>query len=748
MTSLILLLACSLTPEATTQLDRITFTPRGRAPASVIDAEGAHVAGFVLAGPSATRGPRSAPEPVACPDDAALTCQRLSHGAVEELWRNTDDGLQQLFVVQATDGDGAVTVPLHLTHARWANVSDDRAWILGEGTAHLYGGLQSWDAHGRPLPSRFVATRTAPHDAGDLRIEVDTRGATFPIVVDPWVIEADGWANDASAAHVDRAVSSGDVDGDGLPDVALVTTTRAFETEVRWMAGNADAFDATPVAVTPSNVLSDANTLVSAGDLDGDGRGDFAGADRSQPANADRIRVWLGQAGLGGGPVTVDLPDPVPSVVWSPGQAGDIDGDGFDDLPATHTWIDGAGTHHGQLSVWRGQVGGPAQAASWTLPGPLEASADAVGDLDGDGFDDLAISEPGATVLVDNEGRVTVWFGSATGPDPARTWTVTGTHPHDTYGFASGLGDLNGDGYDDLAVLGEAGATLIGPGWQEWFSARLDVYLGGPASPSTTPAVSWWDPWGATHFGTPVAAGDVNGDGLDDLAVPVGTDAFSNVYIHLGTSTGVESAPWMTVHNAWLAAPTGDADGDGYADVAVVLRGPHTDNGGTLSLLHGMADPMADDDGDGVRAALDCADHDPSRPSARELWGDGIDQDCDGYDSFFELDPDHVDLSSGDTYGFRMAPARQGDRFILFVSTEGPGAGPCSPNQPALCLGLLHPRVAADQTVTRRVPWGDTTLQVTVPQVPSERTAWFQAVLIADNGTAARSQVVQTVIRP
>ena len=187
------------------------------------------------------------------------------------------------------------------------------------------------------------------------------------------------------------------------------------------------------------------------------------------------------------------------------------------------------------------------------------------GDLNGDGYSDLVVAEPNA---------VQVFLGSASGTHTSPDWQITGALGGPVVSTA---GDLNGDGIDDL-VIGVAGIPVGG--------GSVFVYFGGTnlaSRPTGTLATADWLASSSTgFFGSSVAtAGDLNGDGIDDLVVgDVSDGTASGVYVWLGATNLASTAHGAKGNQAWFANLTGggvslpvstagDVNGDGFADLLV-----------------------------------------------------------------------------------------------------------------------------------------------------------------------------------
>ncbi len=213
------------------------------------------------------------------------------------------------------------------------------------------------------------------------------------------------------------------------------------------------------------------------------------------------------------------------------------------------------------------QLGRIAQVAK--TPGISHALA--TSDFNRDGISDLVAGTPRA---LSNGGTLTVVPGGVDGPVTGSRMTLTqnstgvpgGHEAGDNFGAATAWGDVNGDGYADLAigVPGEdssgqdrgAVTVLYGPGLDsgDWYTTSGGVTAEG------------------ARLGSTVAVGDFNSDGKADVfAAGTGRGGNWNVRLTGGTtSSGTLTAATGSV--AHLDAATGDFNRDGYADVALNYR--------------------------------------------------------------------------------------------------------------------------------------------------------------------------------
>ena len=385
-------------------------------------------------------------------------------------------------------------------------------------------------------------------------------------------------------------------------------------------------------------------SVSSAGDVNGDGYDDLIiGAPAADPGgdleSGETYVVYGGAPGTDGVPALsalngtngfmltgIDANDRSGSSVSS---AGDVNGDGYDDLIIGTYRADPNGEGSGETYVvYGGATGMDLVLNRSTLDGAngfmltgIDAndnsgiSVASAGDVNGDGYDDLIIgaskadrTDPDGTSL-DNVGETYVVYGGASAPgtggvlalsalDGANGFVLTGIDADDYSGLSvSSAGDVNGDGYGDLII----GANQADPNRNN--SGETYVVYGGATGTARTLDLSTLD--GANGFtltgidrddssGRSVSsAGDVNGDGYDDLIIgayradPNGLDS-GETYVVYGGATGTESTAPITAQGTAAADNfTGNAGTDSFTGIAtgdVVRGGAGDDSIGVTSL--------------------------------------------------------------------------------------------------------------------------------------------------------------------
>ncbi|MCB1152400.1 FG-GAP repeat protein [bacterium] len=201
---------------------------------------------------------------------------------------------------------------------------------------------------------------------------------------------------------------------------------------------------------------------------------------------------------------------------------GDVNDDGYDDVvvgaPGYETNINDD-LNKGLVSLYLGSATGPSTTASWSDVGPafsqLGWSVAAAGDVNDDGYDDFVAGAPGYTNGHGEEGAVFLYLGGDPTPAADPDWTYEADQDGAVLGTdVAGLGDVNGDEYDDFAVgapLFKVTADKVG---------RIFVFYGSADGPADDPDFTAKGTDADGEFGKRVAAGwDINHDDASDLLV-------------------------------------------------------------------------------------------------------------------------------------------------------------------------------------------------------------------------------------
>src|SRR5215210_4403501 len=256
----------------------------------------------------------------------------------------------------------------------------------------------------------------------------------------------------------------------------------------------------------------------------------------------------------------------------------------------------------------------PSDTIAQVRAGPGDASSD----FDGDGYSDLALGVPRENVEgLHDVGAINVLYGAAAGLTSGgnQLWHEDAAgvpevgEPSDLWGFSLAAADFDGDGYDDLAV----GAPFedVGPVSN---GGAVTILFGSSVGMSSEGAQLWTqDSDGVSgasdagdQFGSAMAAGDLNADGLADLVVGVHREDLAAarnagaVVILTGVSGGLSGeggARWTQGRRGIEDSPergdgfgtsitSADFDGDGFGDLVVAAPSEDVSAEADAGLVH------------------------------------------------------------------------------------------------------------------------------------------------------------------
>ncbi|WCH91576.1 FG-GAP-like repeat-containing protein [Streptomyces moderatus] len=261
------------------------------------------------------------------------------------------------------------------------------------------------------------------------------------------------------------------------------------------------------------------------------------------------------------------------------------------------------GTWHAGLAVVMAVTGAVVLPASQASAGGAPAAAERHDDFNGDGYSDLAVAAPEATVDGKTKaGYVAVVYGSATGLKTSSKQVISQNTPGvtdsaetaDLFGSAVSTADLDQDGFDDLLV-GVTGEDSVEGGAE---TGLVQVVWGGPNGLSGGAALAYGhNTYDRLSDRGELTVGDVNGDGAPDLVAVESVNKLRVIkgpFGRDGTAGGGEQSFLAGSDPRFLDLATGDVDGDGVDDVVGTMNDGDEYDARRITYWRGTADGLAE----------------------------------------------------------------------------------------------------------------------------------------------------------
>jgi hypothetical protein len=480
-------------------------------------------------------------------------------------WEYTGFFGADIAMAEDMDGDGIQEIVVALADGNWAG------WV-GQGVVHVYSGATGVQLHniGGFYDNHMFASAIAA--VGD--IDLDGKG-DFVVLADrggdSYLYSGTGSLIDTfSIGYTEKVTGTEDLDADGIPDMVLSSPGNNLVVAISG-ATRSELYR----LERPSSYLF-GSSIDLVGDVDGDGQNDVAVGDPDGGPQYSQGSITVYSGNDGTFLMAVNGPGSGARLGGSMLAAGDINGDGYDDfLAGAPGQMQGAG----MVLAYSGFDGSVLFTNTGTAGAGLGQSLARLSDLNVDGFAEYLIGAP-------NSDTVQVHSGA----DGSFLWQVSAPQTGESFGTSVAAADVNQDGVRDLIV----GAFLAQPWNRNWQDGVVYVYSGTDGSllfRKLGPRNS------GARLGLDVAnAGDVDGDGVDDILAGAPND--SSGFNQQGSVSVWSGATSQLLHRFYGAdqdmyignavSTADDIDRDGYADLLLGsdAQGFLLYSGATGKLLH------------------------------------------------------------------------------------------------------------------------------------------------------------------
>ena len=414
----------------------------------------------------------------------------------------------------------------------------DNALVLSKGNKKVftYTDLKVWDKEGTLLSGTMEWV-----EANQLALSVNVAQAAFPVTIDPVSTTYD-WKIEGGSLTANLGfwiAGNGDLNGDGYSDVVVGAPDR-------------------------TNTVTRQGAILI-----------FYGGPEGLPLEPDKVIYGETVNASMGKCISIE---------------GDVNGDGYDDLLVGSHQYSNPQNFEGKAYLFYGSAEGVSDEWGWSFEADraqakLGEALTMAGDLNGDGYDDVCIGAHGWDNVEEmgsagnKAGKFWVFHGSADGLSEVPAMECVADITDANLGISiDKAGDVNGDGYDDLHVGGYI--FLIGDG-------MICTFHGGPGGADNTPdfmAIGGAED--TSFYAVNLSnAGDVNGDGYNDVVIGVprfdagGIYQSGKLHLHYGGPAGIDTnIAWVvqgTQYDERFAFNVNDGhdlNNDGYDDVLVTSK--------------------------------------------------------------------------------------------------------------------------------------------------------------------------------